>query len=465
MENRFNALTSKEWLPFQKSWSVVDSDETLIRDNLRFFTMPGLEPQNVYYSGPKPAEFSAIASSLGLGVNQSALLTTQFALLDVRSDIQACRSLTEFKDLRNATLATVSQLAKSLVDRRFICVLATNLVVNGALVPTAWDIGKSLAEVLSLKDEKLLCRAKSSSPGLSGSLVEYAMYARKDGAPPHRTEPAWLIDSFFARSAGPSRSGEIPKWFVLKPPPRKKGEILHPAKYPESLAEQFIRAFTKPGDNVLDPMSGTGSTQLAAVSLGRNGFGTELSPFFAELANSRLSEFCNPVQGGLFEAEQQSGIYRIEHSDARNIQNLGFPQISYACTSPPYWDMLNMKGAENQARRIEQGLQTNYSSDVNDLGNVADYDQFVSELTDVYLKMFRAMQPNSYFTFVVKNIKKQGAAYPFAWDLTHRLLEASTPISEHFWLQDDLSIAPYGYGNTWVSNTFHQYCITVQLAD
>jgi len=465
MENRFNALTSKEWLPFQKSWSVVDSDEVLMRDNLRFFTMPGLEPRIVNYYGPKSSEFAAIATNIGLDVSESTSLATQFALLDIRSDIKACKSLRDFKDLRDETLATINQVAKSLVDRRFVCVLATNLELSGVLIPTAWDIGKSLANVLSLKDEKLICRARNYSPGLSGSQVEYALYARKDGAPPHRTEPTWSIDTFFSRSASPGRSGEIPKWFVLKPPPRKKGEVLHPAKYPESLAEQFIRVFTHAGDNVLDPMSGTGSTQLAAVSLGRNGFGTELSPFFAELANSRLSEFCNPVQGGLFEAEQRSGSYRIVQADARQIHDLGFPPINYACTSPPYWDMLNMKGAENQARRIEQGLQTNYSSNENDLGNVADYGQFISELTDVYLKMFRAMQPKSYFTFVVKNIKKQGAAYPFAWDLTHRLLEAATPISEHFWLQDDLSIAPYGYGNTWVSNTFHQYCITVQLTD
>lgn len=425
--------------------------------------MPRIEPQNVYYYGPKSSEFAAIARSLGLDVSSSATVASQFALLDIRNDIESCKTLQNFTELRDKTLATINQVAKSLVDRRFVCVLANNLQLNGVLVPTAWDIGKLLADVLSLKDEKLICRAKNTSPGMSGSCIEYALYARKDGLPLHRTEPAWSIDSFFSKSAGPSRSNEIPKWFVLKPPPRKKGEVLHPAKYPEMLAEHFISVFTHDGDNVLDPMSGTGSTQLAALSLGRNGFGTELSPFFAELANLRLSEFCNPVQGGLFESEQKSGTYRIVQADARQIKDLGFPSIDYACTSPPYWDILNMKGAENQARRIEQGLQTNYSSDESDLGNVADYGKFISELTDVYLKMFKAMRPQSYFTFVVKNIKKQGASYPFAWDLTHRLLEAARPISEHFWLQDDLSIAPYGYGNTWVSNTFHQYCITLQL--
>jgi len=38
MKNRFNRLTSKEWLPFQKSWFKESSDELLYRENIRFFS-------------------------------------------------------------------------------------------------------------------------------------------------------------------------------------------------------------------------------------------------------------------------------------------------------------------------------------------------------------------------------------------------------------------------------------------
>ena len=38
MENRFNNLTSKEWLPFQKSWFRFENKFNLIEKNLRFFT-------------------------------------------------------------------------------------------------------------------------------------------------------------------------------------------------------------------------------------------------------------------------------------------------------------------------------------------------------------------------------------------------------------------------------------------
>src|SRR5258708_13731845 len=49
-------------------------------------------------------------------------------------------------------------------------------------------------------------------------------------------------------------------WFVHNPPPRRKDVLPHPANFPETLAEEFIRFFTNRGAVVLDPMVGTGST-------------------------------------------------------------------------------------------------------------------------------------------------------------------------------------------------------------
>jgi hypothetical protein len=122
-----------------------------------------------------------------------------------------------------------------------------------------------------------------------------------------------------------------------------------------------------------------------------------------------------------------------------------------------------MKGAENQAKRIEKGLQTNYSESMEDLGNIPDYEAFLNDLTDVYFNVLKAMKSGSYMTIVVKNIKKKGQNYPFAWDLADRLMGKVTLLPAVFWCQDDINLAPYGYGNTFVSNTFHQYCLNFQL--
>ena len=54
-------------------------------------------------------------------------------------------------------------------------------------------------------------------------------------------------------------------WFIHNPPPRRKDVLTHPAKFPETLAQEFIEFFTKKGQTVLDPMLGTGSALVAAL--------------------------------------------------------------------------------------------------------------------------------------------------------------------------------------------------------
>src|SRR5258708_9679385 len=73
-------------------------------------------------------------------------------------------------------------------------------------------------------------------------------------------------------------------WFIHNPPARRKGVLVHPAKFPESLAQEFIEFFTKRGESVLDPMAGTGSTLIAALRAGRNSYGVELNPKYAKIA-------------------------------------------------------------------------------------------------------------------------------------------------------------------------------------
>ena len=63
-------------------------------------------------------------------------------------------------------------------------------------------------------------------------------------------------------------------WFIINPKSRQKNVLLHPAKFPEELIENFIKFFTKEGQTVLDPMVGTGSTLIAAMNTNRNAIGT-----------------------------------------------------------------------------------------------------------------------------------------------------------------------------------------------
>ncbi len=248
-------------------------------------------------------------------------------------------------------------------------------------------------------------------------------------------------------------------WFVHNPPPRRKDVLRHPAKFPETLAQEFIEFFTKQRQVVLDPMAGTGSTLVAALRAERHSYGIELNPAYASLARQVVVEERKNIG-------KAADAYRavVITGDATKIDNYileyQIPLIDYVLTSPPYWDMLHASGAGTQKkRRSAQELDVFYSDDPNDLGNEPDYNQFVERLAQIYEGLRPHLKSRAYLTVIVKNIKKRGKIYPLAWDLARRLGQTYTLKDERIWCQDNQRLAPYGFGNAWVSNTFHHYCL------
>jgi DNA modification methylase len=65
-------------------------------------------------------------------------------------------------------------------------------------------------------------------------------------------------------------------------------EMSHFATFPEALIEPCILAGSKPGDTVLDPFNGSGTTGAVAIRHQRNYIGVELNPAYVELAEKRI---------------------------------------------------------------------------------------------------------------------------------------------------------------------------------
>lgn len=67
----------------------------------------------------------------------------------------------------------------------------------------------------------------------------------------------------------------------------------HPTQKPLMILERLIRAYTKPGDTILDIFSGSGSTMIAAHNTGRKFVGCELSSEYYDKSKKRFEDFCN----------------------------------------------------------------------------------------------------------------------------------------------------------------------------
>ena len=81
-------------------------------------------------------------------------------------------------------------------------------------------------------------------------------------------------------------------WDISTEPRRREDADVddHPAPMPMTLAQQCIAITSEPGDVVLDPYAGSGTTLLAAAELGRSWVGVELKPTFVDLIERRIAE-------------------------------------------------------------------------------------------------------------------------------------------------------------------------------
>jgi site-specific DNA-methyltransferase (adenine-specific) len=79
-------------------------------------------------------------------------------------------------------------------------------------------------------------------------------------------------------------------WRIPAPRAEEKTFGKHPTQKPLALLERIIEACTNPGDLVLDPFVGSGTTGVAAIRLNRRFIGIELDPRFASVAVGRVAE-------------------------------------------------------------------------------------------------------------------------------------------------------------------------------
>jgi ParB family transcriptional regulator, chromosome partitioning protein len=112
-------------------------------------------------------------------------------------------------------------------------------------------------------------------------------------------------------------------WNFMEPDPRFG--IPHPGRIPGQIAGNIIYYFTEPGDLVVDPMAGGGSTLDVAEFLGRKALGYDLAPRRPDIIQRDISD--------------------------------GYPEEAKDCQlifmDPPYWNMIDEKYVEGSSSRLD----------------------------------------------------------------------------------------------------------------
>lgn len=141
-----------------------------------------------------------------------------------------------------------------------------------------------------------------------------------------------------ARRDAVAEPGQLSVWATaqLTGPMQRRGRyvpdsVRHPARMLPAIAAHAITSYTSPGDLVLDPMCGIGTTLVEAAHLGRDAIGVEYESKWSDIADANVAH-----------AHRQGATGRasVVRGDATRMTSL-LPaalagQVSLVVTSPPY---------------------------------------------------------------------------------------------------------------------------------
>nr|WP_241825100.1 DNA methyltransferase [Micromonospora sp. CB01531] len=148
--------------------------------------------------------------------------------------------------------------------------------------------------------------------------------------------------------------------------------VKHPARMLPAIAAHAIAAYTQPGDLVLDPMCGIGTTLVEAIHAGRDAIGVEYEPRWSNIADANITHAQQQGAGG------RASVVRGDATRLRSLLPAALTgHVALVVTSPPYGPTVHglvRPGADGVAKF------DNAYNDGTDKGNLAYRD--LTGLTD-----------------------------------------------------------------------------------
>ncbi|MCY1141503.1 DNA methyltransferase [Actinoplanes sp. Pm04-4] len=205
----------------------------------------------------------------------------------------------------------------------------------------------------------MIAVAKHRSPQNPGTQPDTPSQPGSGGR--HRAYDAQL------RAAGPDG---LSVWATAQStgPVQRKGRYLaesvkHPARMLPAIAAHTIAHYTQPGDLVLDPMCGIGTTLVEAVHAGRDAFGIEYESRWSDIADANIKHA--HTQG----ATGRAAVIRGDSTSILSMVPSALTgQAALVVTSPPYGPTVHglVEPGESGVRKSD-----NSYNDGTDKGNLA----------------------------------------------------------------------------------------------
>lgn len=165
--------------------------------------------------------------------------------------------------------------------------------------------------------------------------------------------------------------------------------------FTEALAASVIGHASRPGDLVLDPFAGYGTTVRVAERMGRRVIGIELVPEHLEIARRR-----------------SSGEARLILGDARQVSALVHEAVDLVLTSPPY-----MAGRDHPENPL-----AGYATDD------GDYGAYLGELGTILGQVAQLLRPGGQMVVNVGNVvSTDGTVTPLASDMAE-IIDLHVPL-------------------------------------
>ncbi len=187
----------------------------------------------------------------------------------------------------------------------------------------------------------------------------------------------------------------------------------HPGKMLPALAARIVAEYTTPGQLVVDPMCGIGTTLVEAALLGRRAVGVELEAAWVALAEANLD---HALTGG----EQAETVPRpeVHQGDARHLPALlgGLcGAVDLVVVSPPYGCEAGVidKPAWRAGQRLCPPETLNYSTDRANLGH-ARGPAYTVAMADIYTACHQVLRPGGLLVTVTKNTRRGGCCLDLA---------------------------------------------------